>query len=94
MSLGDACGVSAVSGAAGNVRCRSSAGRARLLSVALLITPDTVIMQSNFLTHFSHKYPILDSSGTVGGVRISGESELQGRYHQKHISSFIIIKHL
>lgn len=66
----------------------------RLFSTALPVIPDAVVMESNFLTHFSHKYPILDSSGTVGGVRISGESELQDHYHQKYISLFIIIKYL
>jgi len=65
-----------------------------LFSIASLIIRDDVIMESNFLTHLSHKYPILDSSGTVGGIRISGESELQVHYHQKYISLFIIIKYL
>lgn len=55
----------------GSDRCRSSKGRERLFSIVLFIIPDAVIMESNFLTHLSHKYPILDSSGTVGGIRIS-----------------------
>lgn len=78
----------------GNDRCRSSKGRERLFSIALLIIPDAVTMEPNFLTHLSHKYPILDSSGTVGGIRISGDSELRDHYHQKYISLFIIIKYL
>lgn len=47
-------------------------------------------MEHNFLTHLSCKYPILDSSGTVGEVRISRKSELQDHYHQKYTSLFII----
>lgn len=66
----------------------------RLFSIALPIIPDAIIMESNFLAHLSHKYPILDSSGTVGGIRISGESKLQVHYRQKYISLFIIIKYL
>lgn len=62
-----------------------------LFSIALLIIPDAFIMESNFLTHLLHKYAILDSSGTVGGVGISGDSELQDHYHQKYISLFIFI---
>lgn len=98
MRLSDACKMFNVYGwvveTTGNDRCRSSKGRPRLFSAALLIIPDAVVMESNFLTHLSHKYPILDSSGTVGGVRISGESELQDHNHQKYISLFIIIKYL
>lgn len=45
----------------------------------------------SFSHSFLHKYAILDSSGAVGGVGISGESELQDHYHQKYISLFIII---
>lgn len=52
----------------------------RLFSIAFLIIPDGFIMESNFLTHLLHKYSILDSSGTVGGGGISGESELQDHY--------------
>lgn len=44
-----------------------------LFSTALLIIPDVVIMESNFLTHLSFKYPILDSSSTVGEIRIGTE---------------------
>lgn len=58
---------------AGNARCRSSKGREMLFSTALLIIPDVVIMESNFPTHLSFKYPILDSSSTVGEIRIGTE---------------------
>lgn len=44
-----------------------------LFSTALLIIPDVVIMESNFPTHLSFKYPILDSSSTVGEIRIGTE---------------------
>lgn len=57
----------------------------RLFSIALLIIPDAFIVESNFPIHLLHKYSILDSSGTAGGVGISGESELQDHYHQKYI---------
>lgn len=60
-----------------------------MLSIASLIIPG-VIMEHNFLTHLSCKYPILDSTGTVGEVRISRKSELQDHYHQKYTSLFII----
>lgn len=63
----------------------------RLFSITFLIIPDAFITESNFLTHLLHKYAILDSSGTVGGAGISGESELQDHYHQKYLSLFIII---
>lgn len=58
----------------GNDRCRSSKGRQRIFSIPLLIVPDAIIMESNFLTHLLHRYLMLDSSGTAGGIRISGES--------------------
>lgn len=69
MSLSDASKMFNVYGwvveTTGSDRCRSSKGR-EVFSIALLIIPDAVIMESNFLAHLLHKYPILDSSSTVG----------------------------